>query len=540
MAAGENEYTYIIAGAGSAGCVLANRLSADPKNRVLLLEAGPKDSYPWIHIPVGYFKTAMNPKTDWCFETEVDPGLNNRSIPYPRGKVLGGSSSINGLVYIRGQSHDYDQWRQLGNAGWSWDEVLPYFKKAEDQQRGASETHGVGGPLAVSDITFTRGFSSAFIKAAEEIGIPRTDDFNSGDQEGVGFYQLTTRNGRRCSAAVGYLKPVRHRSNLTVTTDALVHRVIFEGKRAVGIEFSVNGQKRVERVTKEGGEVLLSCGAVASPKVLQLSGVGPASVMQEFGIKMVHELPGVGMNLQDHIAARSVFKTNEPSLNNEVNSILGQLRIGLEYALFRKGPLTIAAGHVGMFAKTRPELETPDVQFHVIPLSVTGVGKELHKFAAFTASVCQLRPESRGHVVIRSTDPSDDPAIHPNYFSSIVDQRTIVDGIKLTRKIVSSPTMQKLVTEEFAPGPQVRTDDEMLKFARDTGSTVYHPVSTCKMGPDSMAVVDERLRVHGMQGIRVIDASIMPTLISGNTNAPTIMIAEKASEMILEDARRAA
>lgn len=540
MVASENEFTYIIAGAGSAGCVLANRLSEDPKNRVLLLEAGTKDSYPWIHIPVGYFKTAMNPKTDWCFETEADPGLNGRSIPYPRGKVLGGSSSINGLVYVRGQSQDYDQWRQLGNAGWSWDEVLPYFKKAEDQQRGESETHGVGGPLAVSDISFTRGFSSSFIDAAEEVGIPRTDDFNGGDQEGVGFYQLTTRNGRRCSAAVGFLNPVKHRSNLTIATEALVHRVIFEGKRAVGVEFSVKGEKRVERVTKQGGEILLSCGAIASPKVLQLSGVGPASVMQEFGIDMVHELPGVGMNLQDHLAARSVYKTNEPSLNNEVNSILGKLRIGLEYALFRKGPLTIAAGHVGMFAKTRPDLETPDVQFHVIPLSITGVGKELHRFAAFTASVCQLRPESRGHVVIKSTDPSVDPGIHPNYLATVNDQQTIVDGLKLSRKIIATPTMQKLVTEEFAPGLATQTDEQLLQFARDTGSTVYHPVSTCKMGPDPMAVVDERLRVHGMWGLRVVDASIMPTLNSGNTNAPTIMIGEKAADMILEDARNAA
>ncbi|MEX2616085.1 MAG: choline dehydrogenase [Alphaproteobacteria bacterium] len=540
MAASEDEYTYIIAGAGSAGCVLANRLSADPKNRVLLLEAGTRDSYPWIHIPVGYFKTAMNPKTDWCFETEIDPGLNGRSIPYPRGKVLGGSSSINGLVYIRGQSRDYDQWRQLGNAGWSWEDVLPYFRKSEDQQRGESETHGVGGPIAVSDISFTRGFSSAFIAAAEEVGIRRTDDFNSGDQEGVGFYQLTTRNGRRCSAAVGYLNPVKHRSNLTITTEALVHRVIFDGKRATGVEFSVGGQKRVARVTQDGGEVLLSCGAVASPKVLQLSGVGPAPVLREFGIDIVHELPGVGMNLQDHLAARSVYKTNEPSLNNEVNSILGKMRIGLEYALFRKGPMTIAAGHVGMFARTRPDLETPDVQFHVIPLSITGVGKALHKFAAFTASVCQLRPESRGYVVIRSTDPSVDPAIHPNYLSTVTDQQTIVDGLKLSRKIMSTPTMKKLVIEEFAPGPAAQTDEQLLQFARDTGLTVYHPVSTCKMGPDSMAVVDERLRVHGMRGLRVVDASIMPTLNSGNTNAPTIMIAEKAADMILEDARSAA
>ena len=537
MAATEDTCDFIIAGAGSAGCVLANRLTADPGNRVLLLEAGGRDTYPWIHIPVGYFKTAMNPKTDWCLETERDPGLNGRSISYPRGRVLGGSSSINGLVYIRGQSQDYDQWRQLGNVGWGWDDVLPYFKKSEDQERGESATHGVGGPLAVSDVTFRRGFSKSFMDAAEEVGISRTDDFNSGDQEGSGYFQLTTRNGRRCSAAVGYLRPIKHRKNLEITTHAMVRRIVFEGKRAVGVEYGVGSQIRIARVSPDGGEVLLSCGAIASPAVLQHSGVGPGALLRQFDIPVVHDSPGVGMNLQDHLAARSIYKTNEPSLNNEVNSFFGKIRIGLEYALFRRGPMTIAAGHVGVFAKTRPELETPDVQFHIVPLSVTGVGKKLHDFAAFTASVCQLRPESRGHVAIKSSNPDDPPGIHPNYLSAVMDQQTIVAGLKLSRKIMATPTMQALITEEFDPGPDVQSDAELLEFARNTGSTVYHPVSTCKMGGDAMAVVDDRLKLHGMDGLRVVDASIMPNLMSGNTNAPTIMIAGNAAAMILEDAR---
>jgi len=386
-------------------------------------------------------------------------------------------------------------------------------------------------------VTFRRGFSKSFMDAAEEVGIPRTDDFNSGDQEGAGYFQLTTRNGRRCSAAVGYLNPVKHRRNLEITTDATVRRIVFDGKRAVGVEFVVGGQIRTARVSPEGGELLLSCGAIASPAVLQHSGVGPGDLLRQFDIPMVHEAPCVGMNLQDHIAARSVYKTNEPSLNTEVNSVFGKIRIGLEYLLFRRGPLTIAAGHVGMFVKTRPELETPDVQFHIIPLSVTGIGAGLHDFPAFTASVCQLRPESRGHVAIKSPDPADAPGIHPNYFSTVMDQQTIVAGLKLSRKIMATPTMQALVTEEFQPGPDIQSDAELLEFARNTGSTVYHPVSTCKMGGDPMAVVDDRLKMHGLDALRVVDASVMPTLMSGNTNAPTIMIAEKAADMILADAR---
>ncbi|NKB55905.1 MAG: choline dehydrogenase [Alphaproteobacteria bacterium] len=534
MAGTEEEFDYIVAGAGSAGCVLANRLSADSRNRVLLLEAGGRDNYPWIHIPVGYFKTILNPRTDWCFYTEPDAGLNGRSIPWPRGKVLGGSSSINGLVYIRGQSHDYNQWRQLGNTGWAWDDVLPYFMKAEDQERGASETHGAGGPLGVSDIGFSRGFSDAFIDAAEDIGIPRTDDFNSGDQEGAGYFQLTTRNGRRCSTAVGYLRPVKGRSNLSITTRALVRRILFEGKRAVGIEYMVDGQTRVAR-TK--GEVILSSGAIGSPQILQLSGVGPGALLGEFGIPVVHEAPGVGENLQDHLQIRAIYKTNQPSLNDEVNSLFRKALMGLEYIFTRKGPLTLAAGHVGMFARTRPDLETPDVQFHLIPLSTKAPGEGLHEFSAFTSSVCQLRPESRGRIVIKSPDPTSYPAIHPNYLSAVTDQQTIVGGMKLSRKIMATPVMQSLITEEFMPGTDVQSDEDLLEHARDNAGTIYHPVGTCKMGDDPMAVVDERLRVHGIKRLRVVDASIMPTLVSGNTNAPSIMIGEKASDMILEDAR---
>ena len=531
--AGE-EFDYIVVGAGSAGCALANRLSADAGNRVLLLEAGGRDSYPWIHIPVGYFKTMLNPKTDWCYETEPDPGLNGRSIPWPRGKVLGGSSSINGLVYIRGQSHDYDQWRQLGNTGWAWDDVLPYFMRAEDNERGANATHGAGGPLGVSDIGFSRGFSDAFIDAAEEIGILRTDDFNSGDQEGAGYFQLTTKNGRRCSAAVGYLKPIKDRANLTIATGAQVRRVLFEGKRASGIEYDAGGQATVAKVR---GEIVLSSGAIGSPQILQLSGVGQGALLGEFGIPVVHDSPGVGENLQDHLQIRAVYKTNQPSLNDEVNSLFRKALIGLEYALFRKGPMTIAAGHVGMFAKTREELETPDVQFHFIPLSTKGPGDDLHEFSAFTSSVCQLRPESRGKIVIKSPNHADYPAIHPNYLSTEIDRQTIVAGMKLSRKIMATSTMQDLIIDEFLPGTDVQTDEELLDHARNNAGTIYHPVGTCKMGSDPMAVVDERLRVRGVEGLRVADASIMPTLVSGNTNAPSIMIGEKASDMILEDAR---
>ncbi len=529
-------FDYIIVGAGSAGCVLANRLSADPKTRVLLLEAGGRDWNPWIHVPVGYFKTMHNPATDWCYLTEPDPGLNGRRLQWPRGKVLGGSSSINGLLYIRGHRRDYDHWRQLGNTGWSYEDVLPYFRKSEDQQRGEDPYHGVGGPQAVSDVRIRRKLCDAFIDAAAEIGIPRTDDFNGVEQEGAGYFQQTCRNGRRCSTAVGYLNPVKSRKNLTIVTHALVERILFDGRRATGIAWSVKDNACEARARTE---VVLSAGAIGSPQILMLSGVGPAVHLQATGIAPIHDLPGIGRNLQDHLQIRSIYRTREPiTLNDEVNNPIRKMLMGLEYALFRTGPLTIAASQVCVFTRTDPGLDTPDIQFHIQPLSADKPGEGPHKFSAFTASVCQLRPESRGWIQLKSADPTAYPAIYANYLSTEKDREIAVKGLKVTRRIAETSALGGLIAAEHEPGPDVRTDQELLEYARNRSQTIYHPVGTCKMGSDSMAVVDERLRLHGIEGLRVVDASIMPTLVSGNTNAPTIMIGEKAADMILEDARR--
>jgi choline dehydrogenase len=531
----EQTYDYVVVGAGSAGCVLANRLSADASARVLLIEAGGRDLNPWLHIPDGYFKTMHNPKTDWCYVTEPDPGLNGRSIPWPRGKVLGGSSAINGLLYIRGHPTDYDHWRQLGNAGWSFVDVLPYFKRAEDQERGADDYHGVDGPLAVSNMRLRRPLCDAFIQAAAAVGIPPNDDFNGSTQEGAGYFQLTARNGRRCSTAVAYLNPVKHRANLTIITRALVHRILFEGRCAVGVELSVKGERRIIKARRE---VILAAGAIGSPQLLQLSGVGPGATLQRLGIPVVHDLPGVGENLQDHLQIRAIYKTKRPiTLNDEVNNPIRKMLIGLEYILFRTGPLTMAASIVCVFAKSAPGLEAPDIQFHVQPLSADSPGEGLHRFSAFTSSVCQLRPESRGRIVVKTPDPAAYPAIHPNYLATRTDQAVAVAAMKLSRRICRAPALAEHIAEELVPGPKVETDEELLENARNVGTTIYHPVGTCKMGTDPMAVVDARLRVHGLRSLRVVDASIMPTLISGNTNAPTIMIGEKASDMILEDAK---
>ncbi len=534
-AAGTGSYDYIVVGGGSAGCVLANRLSADASKRVLLLEAGGRDWNPWIHVPVGYFKTLHNPNTDWCYKTEPDKGLNGRRIDWPRGKVLGGSSSINGLLYIRGQKEDYDHWRQLGNTGWAFDDVLPYFIRSEDQERGADDYHGAGGPLAVSNMRIRRELCDKFIEAAGELGIPRRDDFNGAEQEGAGYFQLTARNGRRCSTAVGYLNPARGRDNLEIVTHAQTERVLFQGRRAVGVAYRRKGGLREARCR---GEVILSAGAIGSPQILLLSGVGPGAQLQGFDIPVVHDLPGVGRNLQDHLQVRMVFKTKVPiTMNDQVHNPFKKMLMGLDYIFFRRGPLSMGASQVCVFAKTAPEVATPDIQFHLQPLSADKPGEGLHRFSAFTSSTCQLRPESRGVIELRSPFAQDYPAIHPNYLATTKDQQTTVAGMRLSRAFAATDTLAPLIESEMTPGAQAQSDAELLDAARNISQTIYHPTSTCKMGRDETAVVDERLRVHGLEGLRVVDASVMPAIVSGNTNAPTIMIAEKASDMILADAR---
>ncbi len=530
-----SQFDYVVVGAGSAGCVVANRLSSDPSTRVLLLEAGGKDRNPWIHIPVGYFKTMHNPATDWCYVTEPEPELDSRALDWPRGKVLGGSSSINGLLYVRGQARDYDHWRQLGNTGWSFEDVLPCFKRAEDQERGANAWHGAGGPLAVSDMRVRRDVCDAFIAGAAEIGIPRNDDINGASAEGSGYYQLTARKGLRCSAATAYLRPARRRTNLVVETGAHVLGLCFEGRRATGVRY-VRGRGAHE--ARARAEVILCAGAVGSPQVLQLSGVGPADLLREHGIEVVHPLPGVGENLQDHLQIRAVYACRTPTLNDEVNHPIRKMLIGIEYLLRRSGPMSMGASQVYVFTRTRPELETPDIQFHFQPLSADRPGHGLHRYSAFTASVTQLRPESRGTIRIRSPDPFAYPAIRPNYLSTALDRETAVAGLRVTRAIAATRAMAPHIVEELLPGAQARTDEELLAAARHIAQTIYHPVGTCRMGRDPDAVVDERLRVHGLGGVRVVDASIMPTITSGNTNAPAIMIGEKASDLIREDADR--
>jgi len=527
------EFDYIVVGAGSGGCPVANRLSADPSNRVLLLEAGPKDRNIWIHIPIGYYRNMISPLS-WGYKTEPEEGVAGRSILWPRGKVLGGSSAINGLVYIRGQKEDYDHWRQLGNMGWSFEEVLPYFCKSENQERGLDEFHGTGGPLQVSDIRDEREICSAFIEAAVETGIPRNDDFNGANQEGVGNFQTTSIEGRRCSSAVGYLKPIRHRRNLSIETDAMVMRLEFYGKRATGVIYRQNGQMKTVKVNSE---VILAGGAVNSPQLLQLSGVGPAEHLSSLGINVIHDSPGVGADLQDHFQARLVMELNKRiSVNDDVNNLVRRAWTGLQYALFRRGPMTFSAGHVGVFTKVLPSSATPDAQVHFIPFSATKIGGDLHPFSGVTVSVCQLRPESRGEIMIKSNDPLNHPKITPNYLSTDYDRRIMIEGLKMLRHITKSPAFDRYVTREYEPGPECLTDEALLQYAREKGNTIFHPTSTCRMGNDPRAVVDARLRVHGVEGIRVADCSVMPSVVSGNTNAPAIMIGEKCAAMILEDA----
>jgi choline dehydrogenase len=524
---------YVIVGAGSAGCVLANRLSANGRHRVLLLEAGPRDRSLWIHLPIGYGKTMFHPVYNWGFYTDPEPNMSGRRIYWPRGRGLGGSSSINGLIYVRGQPEDYDGWEALGNPGWGWRDVLPYFLRLEDNARGASELHGVGGPQACSDIGAPHELMEAIVRAASELGIPRNDDFNGARQEGAGYYQLFTRNGWRCSSATAYLRPAQRRPNLRVKTDAHVTRILFEGTRAAGVRYR---QRGVDREVRAAREVIVSAGSVQSPQLLQLSGVGPAELLEPFGIAVVKDLPGVGENLQDHLQLRVMYKCTKPiTTNDDLASWARSVKIGLQWLVARTGPLAIGINQGGLFARVLPGSRTPDVQFHFATLSAELAGAKPHPWPGFTMSVCQLRPESRGRVRIRSTDPFEPPSMQPNYLAAEQDRRCAVAGMRLARALAATAALQPYVAEEYRPGAPAHTDDELLDFARSFGATIFHPCGTCKMGADAMAVVDERLRVRGVAGLRVVDCSVMPTLTSGNTHAPAVMIAEKASDLILAD-----
>lgn len=524
-------YDYVIVGGGSAGCVLANRLSARPELRVLLLEAGPADRNPWIHVPGGIFKLINNPAADWCFKTEPERGLGGRSMTLPVGRVLGGSSSINGMIYIRGQREDYDGWAALGNRGWSYDDVLPLFRRSEDQGRGADNFHGQGGPLSVSDPLARFSIVEAFMQAAQQAGVPPNPDFNGATQEGVGPFQLTVRNGRRSSTARAFLKPARSRPNLTVVTGALAHSILFEGSRAVGVRYAQGGRAAEARATRE---VVLTAGAIGSPKLLQLSGVGEAAALEALGIPVVHALPGVGRNFQDHLQARLVFKTRQPvTLNDTARTPLHKALIGMDYVFRRRGALTFGASLAGAFARTDPRQATPDVQFHFQPLSVDSYDTGLNTFSAFTLSVCQLRPTSRGSVSLRSADAREPARIHGNYLTEWEDRDTMVRGVRLAQRIVASPALADQVSSRWKPAPGLESDEEILQYVRDTGMTIFHPSGTCRMGQDEEAVVDESLLVRGLSGLRIADCSIMPRIVSGNTNAAAIMIGEKAADLIL-------
>lgn len=529
------EFDYIIVGGGTAGSLLANRLSADPRNRVLVLEAGGKDDWIWFHIPIGYLFAIGNPRADWCYKTEPVPGLNNRSIGYARGKVIGGCTAINAMVYMRGQVQDYDTWAQMGLSGWGWDDVLPYFLKHEDHQSGKSALHNAGGEWRVEKARVRWDLIDSIAEAGAQIGIPRVDDFNLGNNEGSGYFQVNQKRGKRWSAATGFLKPILSRPNLELRTKVQVCNVALDGKRATGVVYKQGGESFFARAR---AEVILAAGAINSPQLLQLSGIGPAELLQSHGINVQHHLPGVGENLQDHLQLRLIYRVRGVKTINDAG-LFGKAMMGAQYALLRRGALTMAPSTFGMFTRSSPEHATPNVEFHIQPLSLDKFGDPLHPFPAFTASICNLRPTSRGHVRIRSNDPLAAPAIQPNYLSTEADIRVAIDSLKLTRKLASAPALAKYNPQEFLPGPEVQSEDDMRVAAGQLGATIFHPVSTAKMGVDSdpLAVLDGRLRVRGVERLRVIDASAMPLITSGNTASPTLMIAEKGAEMVLADNR---
>ena len=537
----EGEYDYIIVGAGSAGCLLANRLSADATAKVLVLEAGGRDNWIWFHIPVGYLFAIGNPRSDWCFKTEPEPGLNGRSLNYPRGKVIGGSSSINAMIYMRGQAADYDHWRQLGLNGWGWNDVLPFFKRHENHFLGESAAHAVGGEWHVAAPRVRWDLLDAFGAAAEQAGIKPIPDFNSGDNEGSCAFHVNQRRGRRWSAASAFLKPALKRANLRLETGCLVEALVCEGRRAVGVRWRQDGQARTARAS---GEVILAAGSIGSAQIMLLSGIGPAADVLDHGIPVVLDRPGVGANLQDHLQLRLIYKVDGVvTLNQRYHAPLGFARMLAEYALFRRGPLTMAPSQLGLFTRSDPDQERANLEFHVQPLSLDRFGEPLHKFPAFTASVANVRPTSRGYVRLRSRDPADPPVIKPNYLSTDADRRIAVSAIRLTRRIVAQAALAPFHPDEYLPGAGLRDDDEqaLVKAAGDIGTTIFHPVGTAKMGlaSDPLMVVDERLRVAGLERLRVVDASVMPAITSGNTNAPTMMIAEKGAAMIRAEAKGA-